>query len=203
KLARMALRLQEYQPFEIVHIPGKENNEADYLSRLVGAITLDYSQPDDIFHRKQRCPTDFVSDEKGRFRFVGDGKDRLAIPRKHRHDILKALHDDHGHLSLDRVLDLARNRFFWPEMTKDIKAHIQACHNCSVGKDVPIKKAEMKPTTDDVSGPFERWHVDVIENITMVSSKGNRFILVAQDAFSKWPEALAVPTCTTKVITDW
>src|SRR5699024_6135522 len=31
KLARMALRLQEYRPFEIVHIPGKENIEADYL----------------------------------------------------------------------------------------------------------------------------------------------------------------------------
>src|SRR5699024_6632222 len=30
-----------------------------------------------------------------------------------------------------------------------------------------------------------------------------RYILVAQDAFSKWPEALAVPNCTTDVINEW
>jgi hypothetical protein len=37
----------------------------------------------------------------------------------------------------------------------------------------------------------------------MVSNKGNRFILVAQNAFSKWPEATAVPKCTTAVINRW
>src|SRR5699024_3400709 len=37
-----------------------------------------------------------------------------------------------------------------------------------------------------------------------VSSKGNSYVLVAQDAFSKWPEAKAVASCpTTQVIIDW
>ena len=38
KLARMALRLQEFQPFKVIHIPGKDNQEADFLSRMVATI---------------------------------------------------------------------------------------------------------------------------------------------------------------------
>ena len=199
----MALRLQEFQPFKIIHIPGKDNHEADFLSRLVATITLDYSEPDDIHHRKQAKPSEFVTDEMGRFRFVGDGNNRLAIPRKHRREIMKALHDDHGHFHHDRVLELARSRFYWKDMNKDIKEYVKACHRCAIGLDSVIPKAKMKPTVTEVSIPFERWHFDVIGPLP-VSSKGNSYVLVAQDAFSKWPEAMAVSTCpTTQVIIDW
>jgi hypothetical protein len=203
KLARMAIRVQEFQPFKIIHIPGKDNHEADYLSRLVGAITLDYSLQDDIFYRKRKNPSEFVTDGQGRFRFVGDGKDRLAIPKGHRQEIMRSLHDQHGHLALERVLDLARNRFFWPDMTKDIKKYISECHKCSVAKDAPIPKAEMKPTTIEVNEPFSRWHVDVIGPFTVQSTLGNKYVVVAQDAFSKWPEAKPISACTTEAITSW
>src|SRR5690625_291005 len=203
KLARMALRLQEFQPFKVVHIPGKDNCEADFLSRLVATIELDFSEQDDLSFRINEKPDDFITDELGRFRFVGDGNNRLAIPRKHRQEILKALHDDHGHFHQDRVLELARSRFYWKDMNKDIKAYIKACHQCAVGLDSVIPKAEMKPTVTEVSGPLERWHFDVVGPLP-VSSKGNSYVLVAQDAFSKWPEAKAVASCpTTQVIIDW
>ena len=203
KLARMALRVQQFQPFTIVHIPGKENIEADVLSRMIATITLDYSESDDISRRKAKNPSEFAIDTLGRFRFIGDGKDRLAIPRKHRVEIMKALHDEFGHLSVDRVLNLARARFFWPKMNDDIKKYIKACHNCAMMKDSIIPKAEMKPTTTEVFESFARWHVDAIGPITTPSTTGNRYILVAQDAFSKWPEALPVQECTTEVIKRW
>ena len=203
KLARMALRVQQFKPFTIVHIPGKDNVEADLLSRMVATIKLDYSEQDDIFYRKQNKPSEFVEDNLGRFRFVGDGKDRLAIPRKHRKEVMHALHDEFGHFAVDRVLNLARNRFFWPGMADDIKKYIAACHNCATMKDSIIPKARMKPTVVEVLEPFSRWHVDVVGPITTPSTSGNKFILVAQDAFSKWPEAMAVSNCNTEVITEW
>ena len=169
----------------------------------MATINLDYSEPDDIFLRKQEKPSEFITDPQGRFRFVGDGNNRLAIPKKHRQEILKALHDDHGHFHLDRVLELARSRFYWKDMNKDIKAYIKACHRCAVGLNSVIPKAQMKPTVTEVSGPLQRWHFDVVGPLP-VSSKGNTYVLVAQDAFSKWPEAKAVASCpTTQVITDW
>lgn len=203
KLGRMAMRIGQYEPFEVVHIPGKENVEADYLSRLVSEISLDYSQQDDIFFRHQKKPADFITDAKGRLRFVGDGRDRLAVPRKHRAEVLKALHDDYGHLSVDRVLSMARSRLFWPGMANDVKKHIQACRSCALNKDVPLPKSERKSTATEVSLPFERWHVDVIENISLTSTKGSKCILVAQDAFSKWPVALPVKRCTAGAIISW
>src|SRR5699024_7391680 len=136
--------------------------EADFLSRLVATITLDYSEHDDLYHRHAEKPSDFVRDDQGRLRYIGDGKNRLAIHRKNRVEILKALHDDHGHFHSDRVLELARSRFYWKDMGKDIKAHCKACHDCAVNLDHTIPKAEMKPTVLEVSKPLERWHFDVI-----------------------------------------
>jgi len=203
KLARMALRLQEFQPFNIIHIPGKENVEADYLSRLIATISLDYSEQDDIYQRRMNKPAEFISDGRGRFRFVGDGNNRLAIPAKHREEIMKALHDDHGHFHLDRVLDLARSRFYWKGMNKDIKNYIKSCHQCALSQHSAPPKAEMKSTVSEVTRPFERWHFDIIGPLP-ASSCGNKYVFVAQDAFSKWPEASAVKTCpTTQTITEW
>src|SRR5699024_9918149 len=45
--------------------------------------------------------------------------------------------------------------------------------------------------------------VDVIGPVTVPSLSGNRYILVAQDAFSKWPEAKAIPACTADAICSW
>ena len=59
-------------------------------------------------------------------------------------------------------------------------------------KDSVAAKAEMKPTTTEVKAPLKRWHVDVIGPFSTPSATRNRYILVAQDAFSKWPETKAV-----------
>ena len=203
KLGRMALRLEEFQPFKVVHIPGKDNTVADALSRMIARIELDYSEEDDIYHRRRQKPEEFISDEQGRLRYVGDGNNRIAVPRKNREEIMKALHEEHGHFHKDRVLELARSRFYWKDMNKDLKAHCKACHQCAIHQDVPFPKAEMKPTVTEVTTLFERWHVDVVGPLPR-SANGKTYILMAQDAFSKWPVAKAVSGCpTSKTITEW
>src|SRR5699024_10263605 len=101
--------------------------------------------------------------------------------RKHRMEVMKALHDDHGHFHKDRVLELAQARFYWNNMNKDLKAYCKACHKCALNQDNTFPKAEMKPTVTEVAAPFERWHFDVIGPLP-ASKDGSTFILVAQDA---------------------
>ncbi len=36
------------------------------------------------------------------------------LPEKFHPDVLNSLHDDLGHMGVDRTLDLVRNRFYWP-----------------------------------------------------------------------------------------
>lgn len=202
-LGRMAMALQQFKPYSITHIPGKANGEADFLSRLVGAIELDYSDQDDISLRQQSHPDDFVTDDLGRLRFIGDGKNRLAIPRKNRKTILRALHDEHGHLGPERVKQLVRDRFFWHRMSDDVEKYCRECHACAISKDSPIAKAEMKPTTTDTTDKLMCWQVDIVGSLRK-STAGNTYVLVAQDPFSKWPEACPVSRApTASMLIDW
>src|SRR5699024_8956558 len=93
KLGRMAKWLEEYQRFQIDHIPGEENVDADALSRIHHKINL-LVIPDDrdaeLEDLTNRRPGDFEETD-GRWFFVGDGKRRLWIPRHQRAELLSEL----------------------------------------------------------------------------------------------------------------
>ena len=41
--------------------------------------------------------------------------------------VLKEIHDDSGHQCYRYTYNLARDRYFWPNMTKTIKKYIEKC----------------------------------------------------------------------------
>ena len=41
---------------------------------------------------------------------------QLVLPTEYRHKAMAGCHDQIGHLGQDRVLELLRDRFYWPEM---------------------------------------------------------------------------------------
>ncbi len=41
---------------------------------------------------------------------------QLVLPKELRSVVLTSLHDDMGHIGIERSLDLVRSRFFWPHM---------------------------------------------------------------------------------------
>lgn len=53
---------------------------------------------------------------------------QLVLPCKLKQTVLKMLCDDMGHVEADKVLHLARERFYWPFMQDDIEDYvIQQC----------------------------------------------------------------------------
>ena len=50
--------------------------------------------------------------------------------REHRKRVIMALHDDFGHLEMEKMLGLLKNRFFWPKMSEDIRQYIRTCERC-------------------------------------------------------------------------
>ena len=53
-----------------------------------------------------------------------------VLPLSHRQKAMAGCHDQIGHLGQDRVLELLRDRFFWPGMQMDVASYINSCPRC-------------------------------------------------------------------------
>ena len=51
---------------------------------------------------------------------------QLVLPKSYRFYVYKELHQEMGHLGAKRVIELARERFFWPYTQRDI-THFVKC----------------------------------------------------------------------------
>ena len=55
---------------------------------------------------------------------------QLVVPRKFHPIIFRELHGEMGHLGSERVLQLAREIFYWPRMIDDITHHVTKVCDC-------------------------------------------------------------------------
>ena len=84
---------------------------------------------------------------------------QVVLPSKYRAWAIQEIHGKMGHLGADRVLELARQRFYWPHMKQEVEDHIN--HKCSCvmqRKPAHPPKAPMIPiiTTDTTRADFQR-----------------------------------------------
>jgi len=57
------------------------------------------------------------------------GRKQLVLPATYKQTALTYLHDEMGHVGVERVLSLERERFYWPFMKKDIEEYVtRRCH---------------------------------------------------------------------------
>ena len=57
-------------------------------------------------------------------------RSQIVLPRKYRPVVYQELHQKLGHVGADRVTALARDRFFWPHMKRDIEYFVQKTCPC-------------------------------------------------------------------------
>ncbi|KAL5469070.1 hypothetical protein EMCRGX_G030262 [Ephydatia muelleri] len=86
--------------------------------------------------------------------------------------VLSGLHDTPvgGHLGVKKTLEKVQMRFYWPSQKKDVE------------KWAPLQ------LEDSVSRPLERIAMDIVGPLP-VTERGNRYILVVGDYFTRWKEA--------------
>ena len=115
------------------------------------------------------------------------GHTQLVIPRSYVEMILKQLHKDSGHLAVYRTTEKVKERFYWPGYEADIERWVKECQQCQ--KHNPPQPQPRAPLGLIKCGyPFDVISWDIMGPLP-TSTKGNKYILVVTDLFSKWVEA--------------
>ena len=111
---------------------------------------------------------------------------QVVLPQKFRRTVYRELHEEMGHLGVERVLALARERFYWPYMRKDIEHFIH--HTCKCLKQRPPSLHTREPLQPIVTtAPLQMLSIDFVH--LERSSGGYEYILVLVDHFTKYAQA--------------
>ena len=112
---------------------------------------------------------------------------QLILPQQLRKPILKSLHDDNGHQGQQRVLNLLREKVYWPSMFRDTDHWLSQCERCLISKgDYTEPKTQQGSLT--AQQPLELLCIDFTK--ADVAKGGKENILVLTDAFSKYSQAI-------------
>ena len=115
---------------------------------------------------------------------------QLVLPKKFRKEVLKSLHDDVGHLGIERTTELVRDRFYWPHMANDVMMYVKTCGRCVRRKGVPDSRVKAPLVNIQTTRPLELVCMDYL---TLEESKGGYSnILVITDHFTHY--TVAIPT---------
>lgn len=131
---------------------------------------------------------------------------QLVVPRVLRPKILTMLHNDSGHLGHKKTWLKVRSRFYWPQARAAVQRWCAQCGDCARRKfSGRGRRAELIPS--QVGFPFERVAVDILGPLPM-SNRGNKYILVVADYFTRWVEAFALPdqealTIAKVIVSEW
>ena len=123
------------------------------------------------------------------YKVTKGGLENLVIPKYRMEPLLYLYHDDPtgGHLGVDMIMGKLRQKYYWPNMIKDVKDYVESCYQCQ-RRGKPQTHNEMHAIV--AKAPFERVGIDFVGPLPQ-TSQGNKYILVAVDYFTKWPEVRA------------
>ena len=127
----------------------------------------------------------------------------IVVPKSMRKSVFDNLHNNYGHPGIRKTTARIRDRYFWPNMTKDIKELCKQCHMCAINKNNnPPNSAPLLPMETSNLEPFQRVAMDILGPLPEAKD-GSKYVLVLQDYFTKWPEVIALKTVDAKAVQNW
>ncbi|CAI5671484.1 unnamed protein product [Oreochromis niloticus] len=129
-------------------------------------------------------------------RHSGEEVHQLVLPKVYHDVVLRSVHNDSGHLGIERTLDLLRQRFYWPRMLQDNEQHIKSCGECITRKTPAQRAAPLHQISS--SGPMDLVCIDFLSMET--DSKGMRNVLVVTDHFTRYAQAFPTKNQTSQTV---
>ena len=123
-----------------------------------------------------------------RRRAPSSGVSQLVVPHSERWHMICRFHDSlfAGHLGVSRTVFRLQSRVYWPGLRQDVRMYLASCTFCLARKSPCLRGAPMGYVT--VGHRWDRVAMDLLD-LSVTSAKGNPYVLVMVDCFSRWTEA--------------
>ena len=126
---------------------------------------------------------------------------QLVVPSRERQDMIRRFHDSlfAGHLGVSRTVSRLQNQVYWPGLRHDFRSYLASCTVCLARRSPCPRRASMGHV--DVGHRCDRVAMDLLD-MSVTTAKGNRYVLVMVDCFSRWTEACPLPDKTALAVAD-
>uniref|UniRef100_A0A8C5WDF6 Gypsy retrotransposon integrase-like protein 1 n=1 Tax=Leptobrachium leishanense TaxID=445787 RepID=A0A8C5WDF6_9ANUR len=126
-------------------------------------------------------------------------RDQLILPKEYHPLVFKELHQEMGHLGVERTLTLIRDRFYWQHMQKDVEHFVTRVCEC-LKKKKPNKPTRAPLSTITTTYPFEMVSVDFLH--LEKCKQGYEYILVVMDHYTRFAQAYATRNKSAKTVAE-
>ena len=229
KLLNWALQLSEYD-FEIQHVPSKNNEISDALTRIYAIATLLELQPElstTEFYTAQQSDQylsaafEYLHADQKKFDINRLGplkrhrkhlnlcatgllkwKTCIVVPEPLRNRILELCHNNpaSGHFGIERTINRFKHKIFWPKALDDVRAWTNGCMKCNQFQPPPGGYVKEPLQPIYTSNRFEIVCFDLAGPFIPKTPRGNQYALILVDHFSKWPEVVALSNADTPTV---
>ena len=127
--------------------------------------------------------------------YIGQRKDsapNVVVPSENKEWLLEEYHAGvmSGHFSGPKIYKTMSRQWWWDHMYQDIINYVRNCPQCAIAMGVG-RRQSLPMKSIPVHHPFQIVHVDIME-LPLITN-GNRYAIVFQDLFTKWPMMYATP----------
>ena len=130
----------------------------------------------------------------------------FVVPDSLKEEVMSLNHDLPltGHMGIVKTVSRIRNSYIWYKMNEDIELFVRSCSVCNKNKGANVKpRASLGQY--HAGSPLERVHIDILGPFTE-SNRGNQYVLMIVDQFTKWLECFPLPLqsaeLTAKAVVD-